>query len=231
MKRFILLSCVLFVLFLAPFGWWLRVMAKGRPQVLTAAISHDIDVAGQPELILQAVLRDTGISGGVIKFHDCYCVPQPVHLKASRGTSIRAVMATLIAENPEYVWEFRGGVINVIEKPGLPPLLSTKLNSFHADTTDKEVGTLFSDLMRRPEVLQRLTELKLKPGIWTGPRPGVYEENPKPRQPIPIHFNIEDGSLWDAFNSIVTAGQHMIWVYAERACNGDRTYLVDIVQN
>jgi hypothetical protein len=229
MKRFILLSCVLFVLFLAPFGWWLRVTAKGRSQVLTAAISHDIDVAGQPELILQAVLRDTGLSGGVAKFQDCSGVAH-LNLKAVQGTAISTVMDSLVAENPQYAWELRGGVVNIIEKPGLPPLLATKLQSLRVDTTDKEIGAVFSDLLRRPEVQQRAAELKLKPGIWTGGL-SAYEENPKPRQPIPIHFNIEDGSLWDAFNSIVTAGQHMIWVYAERACNGDRTYLVDIVQN
>src|SRR5690349_11569223 len=182
MMPFILLSKLLLVLALAPSDRELTTPTKGHPQALTAAITHDIDVTGQPEVILQAVLRDTGVSGGVAKFQDCSGVAH-LHVKAAEGTSIRMVMDSFAAENPHYAWELRGDVINVIQKPGLPPLLATKLHSFQANTTNKEVGTLFSDLMRRPEVQQRVAGLKLKPGIWTGGL-GVADENPQPRQPV-----------------------------------------------
>ncbi len=72
-------------------------------------------------------------------------------------------------------------------------------------------------------------ELKLEPGIHSG-GPGVVEENPKPRQPVPIHFSIDDGSLQDAFNLIARIDGRTIWVYAERECIGHRTCVVDFAK-
>ena len=143
-----------------------------------------------------------------------------------RGTTVRDAMATFVASNRDYRWLLDGDVVDLVPTAGFP-LLDTRISSFELNTTDRQITSeaALSVLAGLPEVRQHAAELNLKPGIMQG-GPGVYDEHPAPRDPLPIHISLKNVSLQEAFNSVARAFGHTIWVYSERECNGDKTYSV-----
>jgi hypothetical protein len=106
------------------------------------------------------------------------------------------------------------------------PLLDTKIVKFQMDATDRQVPLFFQDLLRLPEVRQREAALGLNQGLGQG-GPGVAEEHPVPRQPVPVHISVQNLSLRDAFNRIVRISRKTIWIYRQTNCSGNRTYIVE----
>jgi hypothetical protein len=200
-----------------------------EPQPANTRINHDIIAGNQPVLsILQDVLHGTGVPGGFAEIAVCSDVPtNKGSLNLKQGTTIREAMDALIAANPSYQWRLQGGVVNLMPRDDVP-LLDTKIVKFDKDATDREIPAILQDLLRLPEVRAREAALGLEQGYWSG-GPGVVEEHPAPKEPVPFHISARNLSLRDAFNEVVrTSGKGVVWIYHETGCNGEKTYILEV---
>jgi hypothetical protein len=210
-----------------------RGIVTSNPLVVTVAepgLIADIHVeAKEIPLLLGDLLRETDWSGGVAEELDCSNLPR-ARLDVKQGTSVQDAMDSFVAENPGYRWVENMNVVNVMATIEFP-LLNTRIPRFELDTTDDKTparGALFQ-LLNLPQIRQRAAELSLKPGLMQGWLEALLKPGYR-KVPRPIRVNLYDVSLQEAFNSIVRAYGNWIWVYEERQCNGERTYLVRATQ-
>lgn len=193
-------------------------------QTASIPINSDLDIADQPFLVLDSVLRGTGVSAGVAQIETCSDSLQ-AHLKVKRGTTIGEAMDAFVASNPSYRWRLDGDVLNLLPTTEFP-LLNIKIHSFEFAAPDNNMTeAILHDLLNLPEVRQREAELNLKAALGQG-GPGVVDEHPVPRKPVPIHLGFKDVTLQEAFNSVVRAHGHTMWIYSERHCKEEVIYSV-----
>jgi hypothetical protein len=199
--------------------------ASTASQMANARVIGDVHAqAKEIPLVLGDVLRGTDLSGGVAEEMDCSTLPT-AQLDVKQGTPVQDAMDSLVAENPRYRWIRDTNVVNVMATIEFQ-LLSTKIPSFELETTDgTRARVVLNELLNLPQVRQRAAELNLKPGLQQGGlealrRPGYPQKTPRP-----IRLSLHDVSLQEAFNSVVRIYGNTIWIYEERQCNGERTYL------
>jgi len=188
-----------------------------------AQVGADIHVKEEVPLALADLLRGTGLTGGVAEEIGCSAPPE-VQLDVRQGTTVRTAMDAFAAENPGYRWIENAGVVNVTPANEFP-LLRARIRSFELETTETARAVLFN-LLNIPEVRQRAAELNLKPGLIQGWAEALPTASSYPKAKTPIHLSLQDVSLQEAFNSVVRFYGRTIWIYDERQCNGERTYLV-----
>jgi len=191
-----------------------------EPQTATARLGADIHLQEQTPLVLGAVLRGTALSGGVAEEIGCSTIPT-AQLDVQQGATVREAMGAFVAQNPGYRWSEDADVVNLMPVTEFP-LLNAQIRTFEQVTTADATtpGAALNELLSLPEVRQRAVELNLKPG----PRAtGLLHDQ---RSPTRIRLSLHDVSLQEAFNSVVRVyGAHTIWVYDERHCHGERTYV------
>jgi hypothetical protein len=144
-----------------------------------------------------------------------------------QGVTIHEAMDALVAANPSYHWSLDDGIVTLTPRVGVA-FLQTKIAHFQMDTTDDGASLIIQDILRLPEVRQGESRLGLKKGLGQGGGPTVVDEHPLPRQPVPLHINVQNTSLQGAFNKAVRAVPRGIWVYLETDCSGDMTYTVEV---
>lgn len=204
----------------------LPAIADGSQILDMPRFDQDVNWNEPPNIVYGRIFGGTGTPGGVAQSEDCSGAPT-VHFKAKNGMTIQAALDAFTASNPDYEWQLDSGVVNLLRRTGTG-LLDAKVSSFQLNTTDRQTtaqAILYDDLLRLPEVRRRAAELKLKPGMMTGGL-GVADEHPELRQPIPIVLNLKEVSLRQAFNSVARAYRHTVWIYGERVCNAEHTYVV-----
>jgi len=202
-----------------------------KPLPAVIPINHDVLVEDQRlAFVLSDVLHGTGLHGGFVEMTDCSGDLPKGRLQIKQGLTVQQAMDALVAANPGYQWELKGGVVNLVPRGGAP-LLDTRIAKFQMDATGLTMEAVLQDLVRLPEVREREAALGLKGGIHAGLGGGgaALERYPVPRQPVPVRFNLEDLSLQEAFNKIVEASPEGVWIYRETNCNGAKTYIVEMM--
>jgi hypothetical protein len=222
------LNCVVFLIFLSVIPVMTAVRgqsdARTESQTATARPRVEIHVKEEVQFILGAVLRGTALSGGVAEEVGCSTFPA-AQLDVQQGATVQEAMGVFVAQNPAYRWSEDANVVNLAPVVEFP-LLNAKIRSFELETTDTRAAeAVLYDLLNLPEIRQRAAELNLKPGLRQG---GLAHLNPGSHQRTltPIRLSLHDISLQEAFNSVVRVYGHTIWMYDERHCNGERTYVV-----
>jgi len=201
------------------------VARDGGPPPAEIRVDHEILVDNQRlQYIFLDLLHDTGLRGGFVEMAKCSNLPKG-RLKIKQGVTVKQAMNALVAANPGYQWELRDNVVNLMPR-GAAPLLHTRIAKFQKDATDREIGAILQDVLNLPEVKRHVASLGLKPGIsgiglWGG------EEHPIPKKPVPVHVDLENVSLQDAFNEILLASPKGAWIYHESDCNGEKTFSVE----
>lgn len=114
-----------------------QVLSQERLQILDRPFPYDVDDRTEgPLSVLQEFLRINGLSGGIVLVSDsCGDVP-PMRWWAKQGSPFRQVLDDFQAANPDYHWELRGDVLNIVPAAGIPPLLAAKVRSFDLQATD-----------------------------------------------------------------------------------------------
>lgn len=177
----------------------------------------------QVPLVLGDVLRGTALSGGVAQEIGCSTL-ETAQLDVQQGATIPEAMGAFVVQNPTYRWSDDANVLNLTPVVGFS-LLNAKIRTFELETTDTRAAeAVLYDLLNLPEIRRRAAELNLKPGMRQG---GLAHLNlgSDQRTPTPIRLSLHDVSLQGAFNSVVRAYGHTIWMYDERHCNGEGTYV------
>jgi hypothetical protein len=200
-----------------------------KPQPADVRIDHDVLAKNERILgVFLDVLRGTGIHGGFVEVTACSELPKG-HLTMKEGSTISEAMDALVAANPDYQWEMKDGTVNLIPRGGVP-LLSTRVAKFQMNATDREMPAVLQDLLRLPEVRKREAALGLKQGPGQG-GPGAMERHPVPKKPVPVHINLQNLSLLDAFNRVVQTSPKSVWIYYETDCNGAKMFTVEVASN
>lgn len=208
-----------------------QAVQASKPEPADIRINQDVLVEDQRlEFIFLDVLHGTGLHGGFVEMTDCTGDLPKGHLQINQGATVRQAMDALVAANPGYQWELKGGVVNLVPRSGAP-LLDTRVAKFRRDATDQEIEAVLQDVLRLPEVRERQAALGLKGRIHSGPRAEAVEERPAPRQPVPVPINVENISLQEAFNKIVETSPDGVWIYRETDCNGAKTFIVEMASD
>ena len=198
-----------------------------EPQPADISINHDIHIEDQPMgTILWDILRGTGLHGGTVEVTGCSDSSKG-QLQIKQGATVQQAMDELVAENPGYEWELKDGAVNLMPR-GAAPLLRTRISKFQMDATDREFAALLQDLLRLPEVRASEVGLGLSQGVGQDASFGGAEINPVPRQPVPVHIDLQNLSLQEAFNKVMGLSPDGLWMYRETDCNGAKTYTVDM---
>jgi hypothetical protein len=226
MKRHISFSVLVLVLTAEPMALCqAEAVASGELQPGNIRIDHGVLTENQPILrIFLGVLRGTGLNGGFAEIAGCSDEPEG-SLRLRPGITVREAMDALVAANPNYQWDFKDGVVELMPRVDVP-LLHVKIGKFQVDSTERETPAILEGLLRLPEVRARAAQLDLKPGLGQG-GPGVYDEHPVHREPARIHANWQNLSLLEALNGIVRASRKAVWIYRETDCSGDKTYSIE----
>jgi len=191
-------------------------------------LAHDIDATMSPAAILGLMLRGTGVSAGIAEAQHCD-LPSTTRMRVRQGVTIHEAMDAFVTRNPGYQWQLDNDVINFLPRIDLP-LLDTTIRSFELTTTTKVTAeAVLNELLSLPEVRQRASDLKIKPGLAQGGI-GVYDEHPESNTVKPIHISIRNLSLREAFNVVVHTYGHSMWVYVEQDCAGQQTRVISVQQ-
>lgn len=178
-------------------------------------------------MILWEILRGTGLHGGSAEITGCSDLPRG-QLQIKQGATVQQAMDELVAANPGYQWALRDGAVNLMPQSGAP-LLEARISKFQIDATDREIPVLLEDLLRLQELRKPEAELGLsRPRVGQEIIAGAAKINPVARQPVPIHLDIQNLSLEEAFDKVVSFSPGAVWIYRETDCNGVKTYTVEM---
>jgi hypothetical protein len=192
---------------------------------LEGKISYDIDVVGAPDLVLENILRGTGIPGGVVTIEDCSGAPT-LRVKSAEGTTVADTLGSLVVGNPKFKWETHDGVVNLLPTDQSAEILDVRITTRESDIPGNFApSAVMSELFALPVVRQRAAELNLKEGLITL-GPGVACETCEKKEDKPIRIAINGISLQEALNSVARTYGHTIWNYREHRCRGDKTYTI-----
>jgi len=228
-------SIGLFTWILIASGWpmaaqQLESARADRLQPEDIRINHDIHVENRRVLdIFSDVLSGTGLHGGFVEMTDCSGDLPKGHLQINHGATVRQAMDALVATNPGYQWELKGGDVNLMPLGGAS-LLDTWIAEFQIDATGLTMEAVLQDLLRLPEVQERDYALGLKDGVHAGSHGAGVSKHPVPQQPVPVHVNVQNLSLQEAFNKVVGFSPPSVWIYRETDCNGAKTFIVETLR-
>ncbi|HXH51770.1 MAG TPA: hypothetical protein VNM47_20705 [Terriglobia bacterium] len=129
---------------------------------------------------------------------------------------LREVLKTIVSSDDLYAWQATKGVVNVVPRRGVPPILKTRISEFNSQdlTTLTAAVTL---LLRSPEVRKRRQELNYGEGFnrlqgyYAISKPGF----PPKKSPEPLSIHVKNTLLFDALNALVSAHGHGVWIYRE----------------
>lgn len=108
--------------------------------------------------------------------------------------------------------------------------MRSRVAKFQINTTDRGILVAIGDMLSLPELREREAALDLKPGM-SGVGLFAGEAHPVPRPPVPVHIDVENLSLMEAFNKIVQASPKGVWIYHEGDCNGAKTFTVNLTSD
>ena len=131
-----------------------------------------------------------------------------------QGSTLRAVLEDIATADPDYEWEVKDRVVNLLPAKGVPDLLSLRISAFDSgDATSVRTAETF--LFALPEVRQREAELGFDQAIFGS---GLYAFVPGAPPPPKLNVRLQDVTLLEALNALVRAHKHGLWIYCETHC-------------
>lgn len=234
MKHFVSFSIWILLAFGCPLATeQLGAAQANKPKPADIRINHDVLLEDQRlEFIFSGVLHGTGLDGGFVEKTDCSGVLPKGRLQIKQGVTIRQAMDALVTANPGYKWEMKDGAVNLMPLGGVP-LLDTRIAKFQMDATGLTIGAVLQDLLSLPEVRERQAALGLESGTHAGPGGGGggLVLHPILRQPVPLHINLQNLSLREAFNKVAGISPNGGWIYRETDCSGAKTFTVEVASD
>lgn len=166
------------------------------------------------------VLHGQGAPGGLVIFPQC---GEETRLTTPVGESLQERLDSFVAAAPQYGWQSENGVINVVPKGGIPPLLNIRVARFRAQnvrTPDEALANLLetpemSEAMGRPNVGWRLLRGRL----------GYYGPNPDTSGGGKVFsVNCDGVTVREALNAIAREHGSTMWTYRGNNCHGVNSF-------
>jgi hypothetical protein len=112
-------------------------------------------------------------------------------------------------------------VINLLPSEEEPPLLRTRIKDFQVGGEPYVIHAV-SQILSLPEVRRSVASLHLSGGFQR--LQGIRSMGTQKR----FNVHCQDVTLRQALNAIVRAQGRAVWSYAERYCNGRRTFTLEV---
>jgi hypothetical protein len=175
---------------------------------------------------IQTAILGSGTSGGEVIMQGC---EEPSdNAVRFRGNTLREVLDAIVRADPDYRWEVKDGVVNLLPAKGIPELLRFRIGTFDSgDATDAITAGAFLAFL--PEVRQRAAELGFD-GAISGSALGSITPGPPPPPPPKLGVHLQDMTLLDALNALVRANKRGVWIYREIHCDSTKHYDINFTQ-
>jgi hypothetical protein len=182
-------------------------------------------MTGTPELSAETAfmiaMDRAGAVGGQAILHGCEKPPKKV--VPYRGNTLRDVLNSIIAADPNYVWRMDNGVVALLPAKGVPDLLKVRISSF--DSGDAwSLATAGIYLFALPEVRQRARELGFSQAISGSGLGSIVPGQHPARKVLDIH--LQNLTLLEALNALVRSTKRGQWIYDETDCGAEKNFQV-----
>lgn len=165
-------------------------------------------------------LLTTNLPGGMAVKLGCEEEPTTQRWKPM-GVSLRSALDWIVAEDGQYRWQVEQGVINLLPKSGLSPLLKVRIRQLYVEDV-KSVHQAYGELMSLPEVRKAVDNLGFKDSFERIQGSGSL---PKDQPGFSVHC--ENVTVREALNAIAKAHGRAVWVYKERHCKSKHGFSIE----
>lgn len=131
-------------------------------------------------------------------------------------------MELITQMNPNYKLEDEQGVTNLVPTKSIPELLNVKIHNLKI-AFDTNLDPALNEILRLPEVVEKLQELHLRRGMQFG----GLQSPPSKRPPTEMEF--KDRTLRQILNEIVRKRGRGVWVYNESNYNGENSFSLEFL--
>ena len=173
----------------------------------------------------QSAIMAAHAAGGEVLMQGC-AEPSNSVVRPKEGSTLRKLLDDIVAADPDYRWEVKDGVVNLLPAKGVPDLLTLRIGAFDSgDARDAITAETF--LFALPEVRQRTDELGLdNAGIVHGLHGFLPGAPPPPR----LKVRLKDVTLLEALNALVRANKHGVWIYREIHCESTNHFDISLAE-
>ena len=199
----------------------------GKPAAEAELLMRPANVGPSPlsvnSAIQLAILR-SGAAGGAVITQGC--AEPSDNIVRFQGSTLREVLDDIVTADPDYGWEVKDGVVNLMPAKGVPDLLTLRIGAF--DTGDAtSITSAKTFLFALPEVRKRAEELGFDQGVTgTGPYAVVPGAPPPPK----LNVRLQDATLLEALNALVRAHRHGLWIYYETHCKSTNHFDISFTE-
>ena len=190
----------------------------------SAVVLRELTVEGNMIIVFTTVIRDQGLSGGIVYKDQGCSYGQKRTFSINAGTTLQQALDHLAQTGEHFQWNITEGVVNMMPDGEIPPLLLMPVNTFTWDktaTARESIGRLLS----LSGLKEKAAQLGLKPGIAEGGASAVCIRNcSKEVKPEPILQVESNTKLISILDRIVSAHPGTVWAYSEHHCKDETNF-------
>jgi hypothetical protein len=168
------------------------------------------------------------VPGGLVIVKGCDNAPGAVVTVS--GDTLASVLRSVQRADPSYLWTIEDGVLDLLPKRSIPPLLGVKIRTFDvrgAANPSDAANVLFG----LPEFREGVARLGLvQGGVQSFLGSGEGESATPKRERSTFHLHVEDVNVLSALNAIVRANDRGVWIYNQRSCHGQSVFNIGFSQ-
>lgn len=136
---------------------------------------------------------------------------------------LHEALESIIKLDPRYKWQTESGVVNLLPAKSEPPLLKVRIKHFKVNT---DFNRALDQLLALGEVREGAARLRLKRNTMTLLLGGL---SPIGSKTSTIELDLQDVSLREALNALVSAHGRAIWQYREHRCNRTKEFTIEFL--
>jgi hypothetical protein len=185
-------------------------------------LERQVAIRGLEKITIERAFREAmssgNVPGGIVLPGDC--AKEDEYQLDIASTTLRDVLDSIVSAAPSYRWQYRRGVVNLIEVRDGTALLGLRIKRFKVNNAKTLSGAL-SDLMNLSEVKRRLEEVNISQvkqeiGLTDLRR----SDSGMDGDTQGFSVSCSNVTFREALNAIVSANGKGAWAYLERHCNG-----------
>ena len=200
----------------------------GKPEAEAELLMRPVKLPSSPLSVnsaFQLAMLSSGAPGGEALTQGC-AEPSDSAVRPQNVGTLRDVLEDIVTADPEYRWEVKDGVVNLIPSQGVPDLLTLRIGAFDTgDATDVTTATTF--LFALPEVRKRAVELGFDQAIYGSGLSAIVPGAPPPPK---LNVRLQDVTLLEALNALVRANKQGLWIYYETHCKSTNHYSINFTE-
>jgi hypothetical protein len=174
--------------------------------------------------VLARMLSAAGTSGGVALVEKSCSTPE-VSVALGEGT-LASALDVLTRSLPNYGWTVRNNIINVLPRNGEILLLNTSVSSFAWKTSDS-LAEVLARLRAAPEIAKRARELGLYEAPFSHASGTMCIKDCEVQGTTPpATRSFRDTTVVDLLNLYAFEHPGTVWLYSERQCGSERSFVL-----